>query len=166
MPLNLQLLLAQRQRLSTGHAQLPLDQIESSDGFGHRVFHLQAGVHFHEEKLHRVRLVISCLFDNELDRAGAHIVHRLGRGHRCGPHLGTQGVGHAGGWCFFQHFLVASLHRTVALKQIHAVAVRVAKNLNLDVAWALHILFNQHRIAAKTVARFALATGQGSGKVL
>ena len=41
----------------------------------------------------------------------------------------------------------------------------VAKHLNLDVAWALHILFNQHRIAAKTVDGFAFAGGQRCRKV-
>ena len=165
MALDAQLVLTQRQRLATGHTQLPLDQVQASDGFGHRVLHLQAGVHLHEKELHGFGLVISRLLDDKFDCARAHIVHRFGRRHRSSAHLRTQGFGHAGGRGFFEHLLVAALHRAVALKQIYAIALRVAKHLDLDVAWALHILFDQHRIAAKAVEGFALATRERSGKV-
>jgi len=43
--------------------------------------------------------------------------------------------------------------------------VRIGKHLNFNVAGALHILFNQHGVAAKAVDGLALATGQGSCKV-
>ena len=151
------LALLQRQRLAAGHTQLPLHQVEPGDGFGHRMLHLQSRVHLHEEELHGLGLVIRRLLDDEFHRARADIVHRLGRRHGRGAHLRTQGFGHAGGRGFFQHLLVAALHRAIAFKQIHAVALRVAKHLDLDVARALHILFNQHRIAAKAVDGFALA---------
>ena len=165
MPLNAQLVLTQRQRLATGHTQLPLHQVEPGDGFGHRMLHLQAGVHLHEIKLHGLGLVVARLLDDELHRARTHIVHRLGRRHcRC-AHLRAQGLGHARRRGFFQHFLVTTLHRTIALEQVDAVAVRVAKHLDLDVARALHIFFNQHRVAAKAVHGLALATGQGVGKI-
>ncbi len=159
------LALLKRQRLTAGHAQLPLDQIEAGDGFGHRVLHLQPRVHFHEIELHRLGLVIGRLFHDEFHRARAHIIDRLGGGHSGRAHLRTQGLGHARGRGFFEHFLVAALHRAVALEQIHAVALRVAKYLDLDVAWALHVLFDQHRIAAKAVDGFTLATRERCGKV-
>ena len=44
--------------------------------------------------------------------------------------------------------------------------MRITKNLNLDVARALHVLFDQHGVIAKAVDGFAFATGQRSGKVL
>ncbi len=43
--------------------------------------------------------------------------------------------------------------------------MRVGKHLNFDVARALHVFFNQHRIAAKAVDGFALATGKRGGEI-
>ena len=60
---------------------------------------------------------------------------------------------------------MATLYRAVTLKQIHAIALRICKNLNLDMARTLHIFFNQDRVVTKTVHRFALTTRQGVSKV-
>jgi hypothetical protein len=106
------------------------------------------------------------LLDDELHRARAHVVHGAGCGHGGLAHAGAQLGRHAGGGGFFQHLLVAALHRAVALEQVHAVAVRVAKHLDLDVAGALHVFLDQHRIVAKAVDGFALARVQRRGKVL
>ena len=43
--------------------------------------------------------------------------------------------------------------------------MRVAKHLDFDVAGALHIFLDQHRVIAKAVAGFALARGQGGFKI-
>ena len=136
-----ELVLAQGQRLATGHTQLPLHQVLPGDGLGDRMLHLQAGVHLHKEKGHGA---IGLLLHDELHRPRAHIVHGTGRRHRRLAHRLAKLGRHARRGRFFQHFLVAPLHRAVALKQVHAVALGVAKHLNLDVARALHILFNQH----------------------
>ena len=108
--LDAQLVLAQGQRLAAGHAQLPLHQVQAGDGFGHRVLHLQAGVHLHEEKFHGFGLVVGGLLDDEFHRARAHVVDRLRGGHGGCAHLRTQGFGHTGGRGFFQHLLVAALN--------------------------------------------------------
>ena len=44
-------LLAERQRLPRGDAELPLDQVEPGDELGDGVLDLQARVHLHEEEL-------------------------------------------------------------------------------------------------------------------
>ena len=160
-----QLVLAQRQWLATRDAQLPFHQVEARDGFGHRMFHLQAGVHLHEEKPHRRGAVITRLLDDEFHRASAHIVDSFGGGHGSLAHLLTQRIGHAGSRSFFQDLLVTALHRTIAFKQVNAVAVCVAKHLDFNVAWALHVFLDQHRVVAKAVHGFALATGQSFCKV-
>jgi hypothetical protein len=103
------------------------------------------------------------LLDDELHRAGAHVVHRLGRGHGCGTHLRAQ-LGHAGRGRFFQHLLVAALHRAVALEQIDAVAVRVAKHLDFDVARALHVFLHQHRVAPKLLMASRLHDASAAAK--
>ena len=106
-----QLVLALGQGLARRHAQLPLHQVFAGDGFGHGVLHLQAGVHFHEVKLHLLGVLVAAgLLDDELHRARTHIAHGLGSGHGGLAHLAAQGLGHAGGGGFFQHFLVAALH--------------------------------------------------------
>jgi hypothetical protein len=104
------------------------------------------------------------LLDDELHRAGAHVVHGTGRCHRGLAHLLAQLGRHAGCGGFFQHLLVAALHGTVALEQVHAVAMRVAKHLDLNVARALHVLFDQHRVVAKAVDGFALARCSAASK--
>ena len=60
---------------------------------------------------------------------------------------------------------MATLYRAITLEQIHAIAFRVCKNLNLNMARTLHIFFNQDRVVNKTVHRFALTTRQGVSKV-
>ena len=183
------LVLRERQWLARGHAQLPFHEVQAGDGLGDRVLHLQARVHLHEVKagsphaVPLVRLACPCrggpalgrpgggiftalqALDDELHRARTHIAHGLGGGHGGLAHLPAQVLTHAGRGRFFQHLLVAALHRAVALVQVHTLAVRIGEDLDLDVARALHVLFNQHRVVAKAIDGFALAAGQGLGKV-
>ena len=126
---------------------------------------LQARIHFHEKEPHGLRLVVAALLDDEFHRPRAHVAHSpRGSNRRC-THLRAQGFCQARGGCFFQHLLVAALHRAIALEQVQVIAMAVAKNLYLDMARALHIFFNQHRAVAKAAHRLALATRQRSGKV-
>ena len=151
----------ERQGLACGYTELPLNQVEAGDGFRHRMLDLQPRIHLHKVELH---LSIK-LLGNKFHRAGAHVIDSARSGHGGFAHLAAQGFCHAGGRGFFQHFLVAPLHRAVALEQVNIVALRVAKNLDLNVARALRVFFNQHRIIAKAVDGFAPAGGQGCGEV-
>ena len=126
------------------------------------MLHLQPRVHFHEEKIHGT---VRALLHDELHRAGPHIIHGLRRSHGRLAHLLAQRGCHARRGRFFQHLLMAALHRAVALKQIHVIAQGVAKHLNLDVARALHVFFDQHRVIAKAVDGLAPAGGQRRCKV-
>ena len=157
MAVDPQLGLLRGQRAARGDAQLPFDEVEAGDGFGHRVFDLQAGVHLHEEEVH---LPAVALLHDELHRARAHVVHGARRGHRGLAHLLAHRLGHAGRGRFLEHLLVAPLHRAVALEQVDVVAVAVAEDLDLDVARALHVLLDQHRVVAEAVDGLALARGQ------
>ena len=166
MAVDLQLLLLQRQRLAGGDAQLPFDEVQARDRFRHRVLDLQARVHLHEIKLHGLRRVVAArLLDDEFDGSRTDIVD----GARCVDgrlaHLPAHRFGHAGRGRFLQHLLVAALHRAVALEQVDAVPLRVAEDLDLDVARALHVLLDQHRVAAEAVDRLTLATRERSGEV-
>ena len=50
--------------------------------------------------------------------------------------------------------------------QIHKIALGVTKHLDFNVARALHVPLDQHRIVAKAVARLALAAGQRGRKIV
>ena len=109
MALHLHLCLRQGQCFTCCDAQLPLHQIQTRHRFGHRVFHLQAGVHFHEEEVHAA----IGLLDDELHRARTHIVHRFGRRHRSRAHALAHLLGQSRRRGLFQHLLMAPLHRAI-----------------------------------------------------
>src|SRR2546423_10361773 len=50
---------------------------------------------------------------------------------------------------------MAALNRTVALEQVHQLAVMVTKNLDFNVAGAFHIFFYQQRAVAESAFCFA-----------
>ena len=79
--------LRDRQLLAGGDAHLQFDQIDAGDHLGDRVFDLQPGVHLHEEEL-----VGAVGGDDELDGAGADVVHAA-RGIACGGADSGAGVG-------------------------------------------------------------------------
>ena len=158
-----QFVLFERQRLASGNPQLPFNQIDPGDLFGHGVFHLQTGVHFHEPD--PVRAQACAGVGDELDRAGALIVDRLGRADGCGAELGAGRLVHAGGRGFLDHLLVAALETAITLEQVDDIALAVAEHLHLDMARALDVFLDQDMGIAEAGCRFALARGKGIGKV-
>jgi len=153
-----ELLLRQRQRLAGRDAQLPLDEVEAGDHLGDRMLDLQARVHFHE--VEGTAHFAHCVGD-ELDRAGADVTDCLRRLDRRPAH-GRAALGaHARRRRFFQHLLVATLHRAVALEKMHHVALGIAEYLHLDVARPLQVFLDQHAIVAEAARRLALARSQG-----
>ena len=79
------LALGHRQCLPCRHQQLPLDQIETGHQFGHRMLHLQPGVHFK-------KVVFQAGIHHELHRASTAIAHR-----QCGRHgVLAHGLAHRG----------------------------------------------------------------------
>ena len=151
--------LVERQRFAAGHAQLPFDQIEAGDHLGHRMLNLQARVHFHE-------IEISVRLGDELHRARADVAHRLCRLDRRITHLLAARLVHARRRGFLDNFLVAALHRTVALEQMHAMALRIGEYLNLDMARAREIFLDQHPVIAERRSGLALRRGQCRGEFL
>ena len=118
------------------------------------MLNLQAGIHFHEIELHAA---VGQLLDDELDCPRADIVHSPRSSHRRFAHLLAHRVAQAGGGRFFQHLLMTTLYRTVTLKQIHIVAMGVAKHLNLNMPGPLRVLFHQQVVVAKAADGFTLA---------
>ena len=166
MALNAQIGLLQRQRLARCHAQLPFHQIQPRDGLRYGMLHLQACVHLHEVELHFFRLLVAArLLHDEFHRASTGVVHRPRCIHSRFAHRLSHRLRQTRCRRFFQHLLMPPLHRAIALKQIHIVAMRIAKHLNLNMAGFLHVFFNQHCIVAKTVDGFAFAGSQRRRKI-
>ena len=133
MAVDLQILLRAGQRLTRRHPQLPFDQVLTGDHFGHRVLDLQAGVHFHKKEC-------TPLIEQKLHRAGSAIVDRPRRSDRRRAHALAYIGGKARRRRLLDDLLVAPLHRTIALKQMHSAVLRIAKYLNFYVS-RLHEVF-------------------------
>ena len=151
--------LPERQRLTRGDAQLPLDQILPGDHFGDRVLDLQAGVHFHEVKA-------AVLVQQELDRTGADIVDRPGAIGRRGTHALPQIRAEPRRGRLFEDFLMAALDRTVALEQVHAITLGIGEDLQFDVARPGQVAFDQYLVVAETGAGLASRRNQRGRKLL
>ena len=110
------------------------------------MLNLQAGVHLHEIEL--------IAFQQKLYGPSAHVTRRTRQRHRTRAHaLAQVGIdGRAGR--FLDDFLVAPLHRAVALAQVNHVAVRICKHLHLDVARVQQRALDQQIAVAETGQRF------------
>ena len=133
VPVELDVVLGERQLLAGAHPQLPLDQVQPGDRLGDRMFHLQAGIHLHEEEL-----VGPVGGDDELHSAGADVVDAAGGVAGRGPdpraRLGVKQRRRR----LLDDLLVAPLQAALTLTEMHHVAVRVGKHLHLDMPGPQH----------------------------
>ena len=130
------------------------------DELGDGVLHLEAGVHLQEEELLRVGVV------EELDRAGAPVVDRLG-GPSGGLVQGGDDVrGETRGRRLLDHLLVAALHGAVALPEHEHLAPAVADHLDLDVPSALDVRLDEDGAVAEGGRRLGLRGGDLGVQVL
>src|ERR1700722_18308104 len=153
MAADLDIVLAVGQRLACGDEQLRLDDVDAGDELGHRMLDLHARIHLDE-----VELVVLV---QEFERAGVAVTDfPAGPGAALTHGLALLGrePGRGG---FFDHFLVAALHGTVALAQVHDVAVVVGEDLELDVPRLLEKLLHVHLAVAEGGERLALGDADG-----
>ena len=111
--------------------ELGLHEVEPRDLLGDRVLHLDAGIALDEVVLARLRR------HQELDGSGIDVVRGAGELHRVGMQPGAHPIVEIRCRCRLDELLVAQLHRTVALEQVHDLALRVREDLNFDMpgAW-------------------------------
>ena len=96
------------------------------------------------------------LVRDELDGTCARVPDRFRRGDRGLAHLLAARWRHAGCRGFFQHLLVAALHRAVALEEMHDAAVRIAEHLHFDMPGTLQIALEQDALVAEGRSRLSL----------
>ena len=150
--LQMHLVLRERQRLASRHADLPLHQVQPGEGFSHRVLHLQAGVHLHQEEFSPVQ--------KEFHRARTHIASGLCQRHGASAHALAQRCVHRRAGGLFDDLLVAALYRTIALAQVDACAIGVGKDLHLHMARLQQCAFDEQVATAKAGQRFGSGTRQ------
>ena len=119
-------LLRERERLARRDAELLGDEVEAGDLLGHAVLDLEARVHLEEEEL--------AVLEQHLDGARVHVAAAERDLHAGFAHRAARVVGDRGRGRLLDQLLVAALRGAVAVAQVHAVAVRVGEDLQLDVA--------------------------------
>ena len=101
---------------------------------------------------------------DELDGAGALVIHRAGGGDRGLAHDVAQGFAHAGGRRLLDHLLMAALQRAVALAEMDDIAVAVGEHLELDMARRADVFLDQHARVAEGRLRLALRASNAASK--
>ena len=129
------------QRFARGDQQLRLDDVDARDELRDRVFDLHASVHFDE-----IEFVVLI---QKFERACVAVADFA-----AGP-----GTAFSHGLALFRSeprrrrllddFLMTALHRTIALAQVHDVAVIVGKHLELDVPRSLEKFLHVHFAVAE-----------------
>ena len=140
------------------HPDLLVHEIDAGDQLGDRVLDLETGVHLQE-----VEVLVAV--DEELDRASPGVIHRLGRCHRRLAHTGAQIVVEEGAGGLLDDLLMATLHRALAIEEVHDVAVAVPEHLDLDVVRLLHQPLHEDGRVAEGGASLALRTLEGGQEV-
>ena len=140
--------LPEAKRLAGGDTQLLGDKIDAGDHLGHRMLDLQTRVHFQEIEL--------AAAVDELDRAGIAIAGGARDADRDVADALALGFAQGRRRRLFDDLLKAALDRTLAIKQMHDVAVRVGQDLHLDVARALDIALDIKPAVAESSARLSL----------
>ena len=142
------------QLFSRRDTNLQVDQIESGDQLGHGMLHLQACVHLEE-------IEILLLVNQELDGTSICIVRGSRHPNRdlahTAPHLGIDDRRRR----FFQHLLMATLQRTLALPQVNRMTMLVGQNLHFNVPRIDDRFFDVHFVIAERALGFAPRRLQG-----
>ena len=123
------------------------------------MLHLHARVHLNEN-------VIAALIHEKLNGTRALIVDLFAEIHRILANALTLLVGDVLRGRDLHNFLVTALHGTIALKQVHHVAVRICQNLHLNVLRIDHRALNVHIRVAECRLRFARSFRHEGFKVL
>mmetsp|Transcript_45978 Transcript_45978/g.80380 ORF Transcript_45978/g.80380 Transcript_45978/m.80380 type:complete len:474 (-) Transcript_45978:388-1809(-) len=148
-------LLGNGEGLAGSHAQLQLHQVKASHHLSDGVLNLQSGVHLAEIK------VLGDGVHKKLHGAGSDVSNSFCTGHR----RVTHGLAHdriqTVGRGLLQHLLVATLHRTVALQQMHHMAESVTENLQLDVSRVKNKLLQEDGIITERLQALSATGPQG-----
>jgi hypothetical protein len=149
MTLNLDILLLKGERIASTDENLLLNEVNTSDFLGDRMFDLKTRVHFKEVE-------VLVLIYQELDCSSALVAARPSETNCLFSHKCTSLRVHEAGWCLFNNFLIASLNGALTLGHVYVVTVLVSQDLELDMAWLLNVLFDEDSTISE--GRYSLLT--------
>jgi len=147
------------QRLALRDEDLRADEIDAGHTLGDGVLDLDARVHFDEEpfvavhvikKLDGARVVVADAFGKRHGRVAEFLAHL-----RIEVHRGRD----------LDNFLIAALHRAVALMKVDDIAVLVAEDLHLDVLGARNVPLEENRGISEGLLRLGLRFCQQAGEL-
>ena len=118
-----------RHGLTGCNTQLLAHKIGTRDLLGHRMFHLDAGIH-----LHKVEATI--LIEEKLDGTGIDVADFAHGGNGDLAHLGALLIGKRRARSLLNKLLMTALNGAVALAKGSSMTKRIGQNLNLNVARA------------------------------
>ena len=133
-------------------AHLRLHQVDIRHLLSHRVLHLNARVHLDEDVLPGA---LPRGVEQEFDSARVDVTDRLRKGDRVTVHGVTDVVVEIRCRRDLHDFLMPTLHRTIALEQVHGLTRGVGENLNFDVTRSHHGLLDEHGRVSERAVRFA-----------
>ena len=145
----LDIFLPVRQTIAGSYQYHVAYQIDPGTLFRHRMFHLQAGIHFQKIK-------ILVFIHHELQRSGTVIINPLTGFHCNLQHLGTCFGIHKRRRRFFNYFLIASLNGTFPFIKMNYISIFISQYLHFNVMGILDIFFNINSIVAKRRSGFRL----------
>ena len=138
------------QMMPLRHQDLRAHQVDAGNHLRHGVLHLNARIHFDEIKLRGVHVI------QKLHGPGVAVSGLAGQFHRGRAQFFADARRKIRRRRYFDHFLMAALHRAVAFVQMHQPAVLVAENLHLQVTSAGEIFLQENGAIAKSGTRFSL----------
>ncbi len=157
-PRNAHVLLPEAQLLAGRDADLRLHQVHPRDRLGHRMLHLDAGVHLHEVE-------VLLLVQEELDGARVGVADRLcgpaRPSHRASPASRASMMGQGlSSMSFWWRRWIEQSRST----EVDDVAVLVAEDLHLDVLGVLDVLLEIDAAVAEGLLRLGLGSDECGGE--
>ena len=137
---------------------MQFDEVYSRDHFGHRVLHLQAGVHLEEVE-------VSVFVEEVLDGAGVRVADAFDEADGGIEERVAGFGGEFGARRLFDHFLVAALDGAVTLEEVDGVAVVVGDDLRLDVGGVFDAALQVDAAAAEGALRLGAGALQRLGEL-
>ena len=132
-------------------------QIDTGYGLGHRMFHLQPGVHLQEKELISI--------EQKLDCARRVVANGAGCSYCGSAHAFTQRLTHRRRRRFLDDFLMTTLNRAFALEAVHHIAVAVTQHLDFHMPCLLQPALQEHRTITKCSTRFPLSRLDGGAQL-
>ena len=126
------------------------NKVDARHTFRHRVLHLDARIHLDEEPVVLIHVI------EKLDGARIVVADALGEFYGGFTKFLADLRIEVHGWRHFDDFLIAPLHRAIALVKVDDIALLVSENLHFNVLGAGNVAFQKNSGVTKSIECFVL----------